>query len=239
MKPGTTGTGPAATAGGHRLRRACGLRHLRAGASVMAVGGHDVHRVDHSRGVPAGDGRRQQHRREPFATRDENRGCAARGARGCRPPPDFLELADRGLDRQGAVSPGRPAGPRRTRRCRRRTAARSAAAVLVPLRMVVGVEEQIGDTAQRRRDDHQRARVRPDAVAAVRRRRLGERRAAELPDVRGSGAATGPRGTRARGRGHRVPNILSWPRCWLGGDSPALRDCWGQSRTSGLSPFFR
>ena len=152
-------------------------------------------------------------RRQPLATGDDEvAGARRRGA--ARMAMAARISSNSPTDASMAAS---AAAPRRARRQHRRRHPPVALAQgrdragggLGPARhrVIGGVEQHVGDAGQRRGHDDQRPAIGGDAP-----RRggdgggVGERGAAELPDVQGSGPRSGPRGTGARGRGHRVPH---------------------------------
>ena len=220
MKPGTIGTRRAARCGRSTLcRQAGGRADERTGAAVLAIGDHDLRRLDvDGPAAGAGDGGGQQRGRQPLAPGDDDIAGARREVLqdGDR-RQELFELADRRLDGGQRGAAGR-AGRQHRRRDAPMALAQGgdrAGRGLGPAGhgVIGGVEQQVGDAGQRRGDDDQRSadsrrcgaprwrpRWRRPATRHRTSRRAGERTA--------DGAA---RIGRAR-TGASSAHILSWPR---------------------------
>ena len=170
MKPGTTGTVPRATSG-FRTRAAQRRRvgDERGGAAVGLVGAHELQRVDELRPAVRGRDSGSQQRRGKLLAAADHRVARARlempqHADGAA---ELVELGggpiDLGLERL-KEPPLLDAEPRRgvvaAAKGLDRPAPRPRGCPEVALRC--GVEQEIGDAAQRRSDDGERPFVRRD-----------------------------------------------------------------------------
>ena len=189
MKPGTTGTVPCATDGfSRRLASVRRVRDERRRSAVDVVGADDVPCVDELRATTCRRDGSGQHRGRQFLAAAHHRVAGPRleVAQHADGPAQFLELR-RGAVDLGEQLPKRPPIPGGRLRGGLMPAAERLGGLFrghEPARRRVGssVEQEIGDAAERRGHDDERAFVRGNAHRGpLDRLAVGERRTAELP----------------------------------------------------------